>query len=163
MTAPFRARRITRTARIQLIAPPSSVFPLFEPLGEKRWAEGWEPEMIYPPSGVTQKGAVFTTNHSEQLPAIWTVTEFDRHALRIEYLRVVAGSHLAAIAVGCVDGHNETTKADVTYTFTALTEPGNRYVDTFTDIYFSEWITSWETAMNYYLRHGSMLPHHAAA
>jgi hypothetical protein len=147
---------------MQLVAPPSSVFPLFEPLGEKRWAQGWEPELIYPLSGVTEKGAVFTTTHLDGPPAIWAVTDFDTHAMRIEYLRVAAGSHLAAITVSCANTHSATTQTDVTYTFTALTEQGNSYVDTFTDVYFREWIASWEMAINYYLRHGSMLPHHAA-
>jgi hypothetical protein len=161
MIAPFTARRITRTASMYLVAPASSVFPLFEPLGEKRWAEGWEPEMIYPPSGETEAGAVFTTSHSDGPQAIWTVTQFDMHAMRIEYLRAVAGSHVAAIAVGCADTHSGTTQADVVYTFTALTEQGNTYVDTFTDVYYREWIASWEKAINHYLRHGSMLHHHS--
>jgi hypothetical protein len=145
-----------------LAAPASSVFPLFEPLGEKRWAEGWEPEMIYQPSGVTEAGAVFTTSHSDGSPAIWAVIQFDTHAMRIEYLRVVAGSHVAAIAIGCADAQSGTTQADVTYTFTALCEQGNSYVDMFTDAYYREWIASWEKAINHYLRHGSQLAHHAA-
>jgi len=50
----FIAQQVTRSHTIHLPATPHEVFPLFSPLGEKHWAQGWEPEMLFPSSGVAQ-------------------------------------------------------------------------------------------------------------
>ena len=160
--ASFTAHRITRTAAMCLAAPPSNVFPLLEPIGEKLWAAGWEPEMLYPPTGLTEEGAVFLIGHSDQELSIWTVVRYNPAAFQIAYLRVTPGSDTARIEIACADSYDGTTRADVTYIFTALTERGNDALGKYTEAYFREWIASWETAINHYLRHGSLLQHHAA-
>lgn len=80
---PFVAKRVTRTHTIQLSAPASRVFPLFEPIGEKQWAEGWDPQMLHPMSGITQKGAVFTMQSHDGISTIWSVTHFDPDKFQI--------------------------------------------------------------------------------
>ena len=47
----FLAQHLTRSHTIHLPATPRDVFPLFSSLGEKHWAQGWQPEMVYPASG----------------------------------------------------------------------------------------------------------------
>jgi hypothetical protein len=160
--ASFTASRITRTATMRLVAPPSDVFPLLEPIGEKQWAAGWEPEMLYPPTGLAEEGAVFLIGHSAEESSIWTIVRYNPAAFQIAYLRVTPGSDSARIEIACADNRDGTTRTDVTYIFTALTERGNAALEKYTEAYFREWIASWETAINHYLRHGSLLQHHAA-
>lgn len=157
---PFTAQRISRTQIIQLSAPVNHVFPLFEPIGEKQWAEGWEPEMIYPVSGDTEEGAVFMTGSHEATHTIWTILTYNPAKAHISYLRVTPDSHIGMVDVRCEDALHEITRTSVTYTLTALTEQGNDYIAGFTAEHYQAWISSWETAINYYLRSGHLLQHH---
>jgi hypothetical protein len=157
---PFVAQHFTRTQNIHLSASPNRVFPLFDPIGEKQWADGWEPEIIYPLSGEVEEGMVFTTGSHDEVQVIWTILTFDAAKWRISYLRVTSGSHVARIDIRCEDHLDETTRTSISYTFTALTERGNDYVAKFTEEHYQEWMSSWEKAINYYLRHGHSLQHH---
>jgi hypothetical protein len=147
----FMARHIARTTTIRLSAPPSQVFPLFAPLGEKLWAPEWNPVMIYPSAGSPETNAVFTTQDHEGPPTVWIIVQFDPTQLQVTYVRVAPHSHVATIAVHCVGEGAETTAAKVSYTFTGLTEHGNAYIDTFSEDYYRAWIQQWEVAINHYL------------
>jgi hypothetical protein len=103
---------------------------------------------------------VFTTGSHDEVQAIWTMLAFNAERWRISYLRVTPGSHVARIDIHCEDNLDETTRASISYTFTALTVQGNDYVARFTEEHYQEWMSSWETAINYYLQHGHPLQHH---
>jgi hypothetical protein len=40
-----------RSFVIHLDAAPNEVFPLFDPGGEREWAPGWDPKMVFPADG----------------------------------------------------------------------------------------------------------------
>jgi len=157
---PFVAQHFTGTQNIYLSASPDRVFPLFDPIGEKQWADGWEPEIVYPLCGEVEEGMVFTTDSHDEVQVIWTVLAFDAARWHISYLRVTPGSHIARIDIHCKDHLDETTLASISYTFTALTAQGNDYVARFTEEHYQEWMSLWEKAINYCLQHGHPLRHH---
>lgn len=148
---PFSAVRVTRTATIRLIAPPDVIFPLFGPIDEQRWEASWHPTMLYPPSGATQRDTVFTAEHSDGTLSFWTIVAFDPAAFRIAYVRLHPATHIARIDIGCAGDAGGTTRAEVTYTFTGVSAPGNAYVETFTEPHYAEWLKAWEAAINRYL------------
>jgi hypothetical protein len=156
----FTANHVSRTHSISLAGAPEQVFPLFEPVREKSWAPGWEPEMVYPTSGEAVEGAVFTVSADDGHKAIWTIAEYDPSAYRIAYLTVTPESRVARIEVQCSPNTDGTTQAQVTYTFTALSEQGNSFISTQTEESHRHRIESWKTAINHYLRHGAPLQHH---
>ncbi len=156
----FTAQHFTRSHTIQLAGSAKTVFYLFEPIGEKAWAEGWNPQMIYPASGSTQVGAVFSTQGHDGAQTIWTILEYDRDSHYIKYLRLAPESHLALIEITCREKNVNETEATVAYTFTALSEAGNAYLAKFTEAYYREWLGNWEKAIHFYLKHGKMLTHH---
>ena len=158
---PFNAMRVTRTANIRLDAPPDVVFPLFGPLDERRWEPSWNPTILYPPSGATQRDAVFTATHADGTPSFWTIVLFEPADLRISYVRMHPATHVARIDIACSADAERGTRAQVTYTFTGLSEAGNAYVETFTEPHYAEWLRAWEDAINHYLRHRAALPHQA--
>lgn len=47
------AKRISRTSTITLNSSLETVFPLFGPVKEMEWAEGWQPEIIYSQADIT--------------------------------------------------------------------------------------------------------------
>lgn len=157
----FKAKQVTRSQEIRLDASIELVFPLFEPINEKKWAYGWDLEVIYPISEVVQEEMVFRTAGNVSDERIWTVSKFDRENHLIEYIYVEPSILLAKIQIRCNDSSGITTTAIITYNFTALSDKGNEFIDTFTDKYYKDWIASWQKAINFYLETGTILkePH----
>ncbi len=157
----FTADHISRTQTIQLAAPPSRVFPLFEPIGEQAWAIDWKPAFRFPATGAAQAGMVFTTQvHEDESESIWTITAYDPANLQLTYLRLTPGSRVGIIDIRCEAAQDSTTLASITYTFTALSEDGNEFLSRLTEAHYQEFIASWEKAINHYLASGRALPHH---
>ena len=125
---PFVARHIQRTQTIQLNEQPSKVFPLFEPLPEREWAEGWEPIILYPSSGEAETGAVFISQHPGEPDTIWAISAYDKAGFHITYLRVTPGLRIGFVDIQCEGHEDRTTSATISYTFTALSERGNAYI-----------------------------------
>lgn len=157
----FVAQHVTRSHTISLPAAAQLVFPLFEPLGEKHWAEGWDPEMLYPASGEAQVGTVFTTQHADEPTKAWTIVVYEREQAHVTYFNVLPSSHTSLIDVHCEHAEAQASIAHITYTLTALTPDGNAYLAKFTQEYYQDWISSWQKAISHYLLHGEMIAHDA--
>ncbi|HEX8995479.1 MAG TPA: hypothetical protein VF812_05575 [Ktedonobacterales bacterium] len=155
----FVAQQVTRSHVIHVPATADRAFQLFEPLGEKVWAHGWEPAMLYPASGVAQEGAVFTTRHAGEPTKIWTIVAYEREQAHVAYINVLPDAYISRVDVRCEPDGMEACSVRVTYTLTALTPHGAEYIDRFTEErHYQAYIASWETAIQYYLLHGHMLP-----
>jgi hypothetical protein len=150
----FIAQQITRSHTIHLPATPREVFPLFSPLGEKHWAHGWNPTMLYPSSGAAQVGTVFTTQHANESVKIWTIIGYTSEQNLVSYLNVLHDSHVSRIEVICEPDGAQGSIVHITYILTSLTPQGNTYLDGFTQEHYQEYISSWETAIKHYLLHG---------
>ena len=156
----FTAQQVTRSHMIHVPAAIDRAFPLFEPIGEKYWADGWNPDMLYPASGDTQEGTVFTTQHTDEPAKIWIIIAYEREQAHMIYVNVLPHAYTSRIDVRCEPAGAETTSVCVSYTLTALTSHGNEYIERFMDEqHYQAYISSWETTIGYYLRHGHMLPH----
>lgn len=157
----FTAQRVTRAHTIHLSGSLQQVFPLFEPLGEKLWAHGWNPEMLYPSDGAAQVGTVFVTQHPGEPTKTWTIIAYEKlqTQAQVSYLNVLPDSHLSRIDVHCEQAGPQITAAHVTYTLTALAPQGNAYLDGFTQEHYQDYISSWETAITHFLLHEHTLSH----
>lgn len=156
----FTPGHVARQQSIHLSAPPSQVFPLFEPIGESAWAEGWQPTILFPADGAAQVGAVFTASHPIEGESIWTMPVYDPTSFHLAYLQVTPGSRVGNIDIRCQEVPGGTTRATVGYTFTALSEQGNEFIARFTATHYQEMMAAWERAINYFLAHGHALKHH---
>ena len=155
----FVARRVTRSQVLHLNGRIGDVFGLFDPIGEKKWSEGWNPIMVFPASNICQ-GAVFVTRDRDRMETIWIITEFDEVKRSIAYTSVTPNLKVNHIVINCESDLSDHTKARVSYTITALSEKGNRYIRSFSKQHYHEWMTDWEKAINYYLQYGRALRHH---
>jgi len=157
---PFKAQRVTRTATLTLPAPREQAFPLFGPIREAEWAEGWEPTMIFSETPLGEEaGAVFTTRQPDEPDTIWLITQFDPAAFIIEYARVTPGVRTALVTIRC-EAAGDVTHASVTYQFTALSEVGNSFVKGFSEIHYRHMMDAWQAAISHTLNTGKRLPHH---
>jgi hypothetical protein len=158
------AVHLERTATIHLKAPLARVFPLFTPLGEKHWAADWNPRIDYPASGQPVVGAVFRTQHPGETEATWIVVQYSPETGLISYARWLPNSHAGLITVQCrpVDNGVEhvATLATVTYALTVLGEAGEQYLTQLEESHYHAMLMGWENAINHFLQHGEILPHH---
>ncbi len=152
-------QRITKTATIFIKGKVAEVFPLFGPIKEKEWAPGWNPEIIYSQTGIVEKHMIFRTarKFDEAEDYTWVITHCDPEACFIEYA-VNTSERIWFIAVQCRSESDGMTSASVTYTFTALTDKGARLNEIALEKMYENDLKDWEEAINYYLKHGSLIP-----
>ncbi|WP_165418438.1 SRPBCC family protein [Dyella amyloliquefaciens] len=134
----------SNTRRFHLDAPCARVFPLFTAVGEKQWAEGWDPMLL---SGSEHRGSAFQTRHPDGQVTTWIVTEYDPAAGRVSYARLAEGSNIGLVDVRCTKDGNGSA-IDVTYTLTGLTPKGETFAANFTaDAHYAAMIDEWQGAL----------------
>ncbi|MBI2566897.1 MAG: SRPBCC family protein [Candidatus Schekmanbacteria bacterium] len=146
----FVTHHVRRTHEFVLGAEIDSVFHLFTPAGERLWADGWRPVFLYPPTGDTREGMVFTTDHDHE-HTIWALVELNPEHHRVRYVRVTPGSRFGFVEVACMEESADRTLVTVTYEITALTAAGNDYVASFGESEYREMILSWQQDIEAFL------------
>ena len=85
-----------RATEITVDVPPEQTIQLFTPEGERRWAEGWDPQ--YPEVDRRDgPGAVFTTGRHH---TTWIMVDHGPESVR--YARVTEGMTAGTVAVDVV-------------------------------------------------------------
>lgn len=132
------------TRRFHLDAPCARVFPLFTAMGEKQWADGWNPTLL---SGSERRGSAFQTRHPDGQVTTWIVTEYDPAAGRVSYARLAEGSNIGLVDVRCSkDGDG--SAIEVSYTLTGLNPKGDAFAAMFTaDAHYGSMIDEWQRAL----------------
>lgn len=143
-------KHLERRHDIVLDGPVDRVFPLFTPLGETLWVDGWNPEFLHPSSGETSDGMVFRTRHGDE-ETLWACVDFDPTAHRVRYARVTPASRFGFVEVICREAGAGRTEASVAYTFTALTPDGQSYLSDLTEAAFARMIEEWRALIDRWL------------
>ncbi len=160
----FKAKRVTRSYCQTIHATPEVIFSLLCPVKEKEWLDGWQYTMIYSESGYAEEGCVFLSHQEGEKDTIWLITERDVENKNISFARITPGSRAAKLTISVKGNRNEAgSKVHITYTFTALSEEGNHFIDNFTEEAFNSAMKFWERSMNYYLDTGKKLGKTTAA
>lgn len=134
----------TQIRSFQVDAPIARVFPLFTALGEKAWAQGWDPELL---SGRDERGSVFRTVHDGH-ETTWIVVEYRPAEGRVSYARLARGSNIGLVDVRCGATSRGGTEVSVRYTLTGLNAQGEAFVDRFLQPeQYSRMIEEWRTAI----------------
>ena len=144
------ARHLELRRSITLKGAAGKVFSLFTPAGETLWVEGWVPEYLHPPHGITQKGMIFRTSHGDEV-TLWACTEWDPDALHVTYARVTPTSRFGFVDVSCRPLDDRTTEAVIVYSFTALNEAGESFLAHMTPSAYDALMDDWQSAINRYL------------
>jgi hypothetical protein len=153
----FEGMRATHEYTQTNSAPPERVFPLLCPVREADWVPEWQYRMIYSRSGVAELGCVFTTPNEDGSEAIWLVTDYAPAAFAIAFAWVNAGLVAAQIRIRLEAKSPQQTTAHIHYTYTGLSEQGNREVERYNHVWFQYKMQSWEAAINHYLRTGNKI------
>lgn len=142
----FAGERAVRSHSFTLPLPRDEAFRLFEPEGERAWAQGWDPHYVYPVDGHAEQGMVFTTSHGNE-STLWNLVRHDARGGLVEYLRITPGSRVAVVLVQCAEIDPRTTRVTVVYTFTGLSEAGNAYVRAMDEAHYRAFIDGWPAAI----------------
>jgi hypothetical protein len=148
----FKAEQYSKTASIVLNANIEKVFLLFGAIEEKKWADGWSPSPIYPISGEMTEGFIFQT--PDHVPGqsllTWVVSKYSVHSHQVQYI-ITSSTRVTIISVVCSRLNDNSTKADVSYHLTGLSEEGNEISQHIIGKIFKQNLKDWETAINNYL------------
>jgi hypothetical protein len=156
-TKDFSAKRVTRKYRQTISATPVKVFPLLCPVREADWLDGWQYDMIYSNSGFAEIGAVFSTPHHGINETIWLITNYDKVNFQVDFARFTPDSHTCFLQISVSANGHDKSFVDISYTYTAISEQGNIFIDSFTEESFLNSVQFWEEAMNYYIKTGKKL------
>jgi hypothetical protein len=131
---------VHRSAEITVGLPREPAMALFTPEGERRWADGWDPQ--YPEAARREgPGAVFTTDHGGH-QTTWIMV--DQRPDGVRYARVTSGVSAGTVAVDVLGSADDTTQVRVTYDLTALFSAGEAWLDTFA-AHYDHAIAAWGT------------------
>jgi hypothetical protein len=158
-SANFHAQRISQTRCIKLNAPVQTVFPLFGPITEKLWVKGWEPEILFLDAEEIAEHMIFRTppRFEQEPPYTWILSKYAPEQAFVEYI-VFTPERLWTIAVKCEEeAITQTTHAEITYTFTGLSEHGNMLNEKALAAMYANDLKDWEEAINHYLKTGELL------
>lgn len=135
----------TQVRTFRLDAPVARVFPLFTALGERAWAQGWEPELL---SGREERGSVFRTTHGGR-ETTWIVVAHLPAEGHVSYARLAQGSNMGLVDVQCSAESGGGTEVSVRYTLTGLNAQGQAFVNEFLDPqHYSRMIEEWREAIS---------------
>ncbi len=154
--ADFQAVAVTRTGHLQFDAPAATVFPLFTPEGERHWAKGWDPEILFPRDRDIAEGMVFRTR--DGIDYVWTVTRYDGTAHTIAYNVVGERMLVRRIEIRCRPAGPSRTDVDVTDSYVGLSSEGNAFIDRLTESAYASKMTHWKDAIGGYLAAASRQP-----
>ena len=153
----FKSERVSKCASIELNAHVKKVFPLFGPILEKEWAEGWDPEIIYSETGIVEEHMIFRTKahrHSSEDHYLWAITKYIPDQHQIEYT-VSTPNRIWFINVQCKAAGDKTI-AEICYTYTGLNNEGNLLNREALNSMYAQNLADWAEAINYYLKTGEL-------
>ena len=151
MMLPFTPMHVDSDGTFHLPVAVEQAFPLFTPLGEKHWAEGWNPQFCYPTTGLPEVGAVFLTPHAGEPATVWVMAHYAPALGQISYARTTPQIAAGTVTVQCAAATANTTVVQVAYRMTALSEAGNAFLTTFAHAHDQHWISAWKEAILQYL------------
>ena len=149
-------KRITHSYEQTIQAAPEEILPLYCPVKEAEWCEGWDPVVVYSESGVVEPDCVFVTSDGETESA-WFVTQYDNERRRVEMIKHTPGVTFVKLSISLEAIFEDRTRATITYSYTSLGEEGDQALAAFTEEAYKTTMAAWEKAMNHYLKTGEML------
>ncbi|HEX3847312.1 MAG TPA: SRPBCC family protein [Steroidobacteraceae bacterium] len=143
----------SQTGTFRLPAPLAVVMPLFTAEGERRWAKGWDPEIL---SGGEERGSAFRTRNDRGTVTTWIVVDFRPAEGRASYARLAEGSSIGLVDVRCVEAEAGGTDVTVTYTLTPLNADAESFVEAFLQpAAFATMMDEWAVAVAHALPQAS--------
>jgi len=118
---------VSNTFEFDVKEPLQQVAPLFGADKERVWAEGWEPQFVYPQPAADQQGSVFQVSHGAH-KSTWITTIFDPEKGHIQYAYFVPEAMAVLIDIHLSVAPRSGTHVQVRYDRTALSPELNEHI-----------------------------------
>ena len=148
--------RITHSYEQTIEGSIEEIFPLYCPVKEALWTEGWDPNVVYSESGVVEPECVFITEENG-LASAWFVAVYDIEQGCVEMIKHTPAITISKLKIIVEPISEKTTRALISYSITSLSSSGDDGLKEFTKENFDISMDAWEKAMNHYLKTGKML------
>jgi hypothetical protein len=146
--------QVTRSMSLDLPGSAAAAFPLLGPVGERAWSPRWDPQFIVPADpGQSPAGAVFTVGQ-DSLPSVWVMTDFDPDKRIVRYVVIRPGRVVIQLWIEVTPVSATSSKAEVTYRYTAIGPDGRQALDRFKGT-FPSFKPHWEAAIGAALIQGA--------
>ncbi len=148
----FKSEKISKAANITLNESIETVFPLFNPVEEQKWAPPFKPQFIYPLDETVQEGMSFKTikKDREEPVYLWILTKYDTSNYQLQYLLTTTNRYWT-IDIACTTISNNKTSANIRYSYYALNKEGIELNKNHLKRIFGINLKDWENAINNYL------------
>lgn len=144
---------IKHQADFQLQQPADILFPLFSAEGERLWVPGWDYENIMGTTELHENYVFLTKNHDHASnSAIWIVKKYHPKDYYIEFYKVEPSEKVGIIKVICTSLTDTKTNVSVTYEYIALSENGERFIESFTSRKYNNFINEWKLMLESYFQ-----------
>lgn len=154
-TEKFKSEKSQRTETITVNGNIQEAFSLFGAFEEKKWAEGWDPVLVYPDREIIEEGTTFkTAGRGEEGEYLWRVSKYYPEKYLIQYL-VSTENRYWTITVKCKPVTENKTSAEITYAFIGLNEKGNKINEESLERMYKNNLKDWEEEINNYLKNVS--------
>jgi hypothetical protein len=137
-------------------APFEQVVPLFGANEERKWADGWNPQFVYPNPARDQQGMVFKVAHGSS-SSVWVNTALDFAAGHVQYAHVLNDAMATLIDIHATRLGPQRTGVTVVYERTALIPEANEHLQHFAKGDASAG-KEWEDAINAYFAKSTNKP-----
>jgi len=125
--APTQLLHVRNSFGFAVNAPPSVVAPLFGAHRERAWAEGWDPQFLYPQPPEDKAGVVFTVKRGQHT-STWITSVFEPEEGHIQHVYFIPDAMVTLIDIRLVPSGASGTRVEVTYERTALSLELNDHV-----------------------------------
>ena len=140
--APLYHARLVGTVEVPLAGP--DAFRLFTPIGEKVWAQDWDPLFTTPVEDDSQPGTVFEIDHHDAIRSAWVVCRREPGQL-IHYARFIPGKNAGTIIVHLTATPSGSI-ATIEYELTALSAAAAADLAQFA-AHYPKFLSEWEEAI----------------
>ena len=148
-------KSISHTKFFEMPVPVTDLFPLFSPEGEKLWVPGWDYQNVMGTTELSEDYVFLTGTHDHNAQkAIWIVKRYEPNVHFVQFYRVEPEEKVGVVTVVCTELEMGRTKVQVTYKYIALSPAGEKFISSFNEGFYEEFINEWETLL---LRHFELI------
>ncbi len=138
MSASIDPVRVAATGSFTLPVAPDVAFPMFDPVREAEWAEGWSISAVHPNPFRLEPDAVFEVPGPNGITEVWTVVSCDFADCRVEYLAVAERDLIRRVTVQCT-AEGGATRVTVRYFVTAWSPAGIARAADYNQAFIEAW------------------------
>ncbi len=138
-------------------AVPEEFIELLCPVRERDWLEPWDCVLLHSRSGRIENNCVFRTSLPGDVKMTWMVTRYEPAAGIIEFAKMNPSIRAEKLDIRVEQTGDHSSVVNWIYTFTGLSEEGNRLIEAHTGDAFQQKMLLVEASLCHYIDTGEML------